>query len=85
MVQKTDTLLKIDVEGLLRTIEERYRINIPRKVVMMDYDEETGSLFIKFMHEDIAEGEPTEDGLVIFHFSRNGDIVAVEITDISLL
>ncbi|WP_161969603.1 hypothetical protein [Candidatus Methanodesulfokora washburnensis] len=51
MVQKTDTLLKIDVEGLLRTIEERYRINIPRKVVMMDYDEETGSLFIKFMHE----------------------------------
>jgi uncharacterized protein YuzE len=52
---------------------------------MMDYDEETGSLFIKFMHEDIVEGEPTEDGLVILHFSRKGDIVAVEITDISLL
>jgi hypothetical protein len=85
MVQKTDTLLKIDVEEVLRTIEEKYKITLPRKVVMMDYDEGTGSFFIKFIQEDIAEGEPSSDGLIIFHYDRKGEIVAVEVTDISLL
>ncbi len=36
---------------------------------------------MRFSHEPIDDGEPSEDGLVIFHY-HGGKLVAVEILDL---
>ena len=40
-------------------MERLYTIEGSIKVVMVDYDEKLGSLFIKFKHSDIVDGELT--------------------------
>ena len=85
MVQKVDTLSEINLKEVLGRVVKKYGLTLPKRVVMADYDEEVGSLFIKFKHKDVVEGEPTDDGLVILHYGRGGDLVTVEITDVTEL
>ena len=40
-------------------------IAIPSKVILVDYDEREGDLFIRFKEAAHTEGELAEDGLVI--------------------
>lgn len=47
----------------------------------LDYGSDVKDLFVRFGHEPIDNGEPSKDGLVIFHYHEN-KLVAVEILDL---
>lgn len=49
---------------------------------MFDYDEKEGDLYVRFEEAEFTEGEPSDDGLVIFHYSDN-KIAAIEIMDLT--
>ena len=70
---------------VLEKIEKRYGLKLPRKVVTVDYGDDVGDLFVRFRYVEHTEGEPTEDGRVIVHYDKRGNVVAVEITDITSL
>jgi uncharacterized protein YuzE len=59
-------------------------VALPPKVIMADYDEKEGDLYIRFKEANRTEGEPTDDGLVIIHRDRN-TIAAIEILDLAEL
>jgi hypothetical protein len=84
-IRKVKTLLDIDVRKVLESVEQRYGLKLPRKVVTVDYGDDVGDLFIRFKHVESMEGEPTKDGRVIIHYGGRGEIAAVEITDITAL
>ena len=84
-IRKVKTLLDIAVRRVLERVEERYGLRLPRKVVTVDYGCDVGDLFIRFKCVEHSEGEPTEDGRVIVHYDKRGNVVAVEITDITTL
>jgi hypothetical protein len=48
---------------------------------MADYDDKEGDLYIRFKETAHTEGEPTDDGLVIVHRTKNV-IAAIEILDV---
>ena len=76
----------IDTRSVLEKVEATYRLRLPRKVVMIDYDEEDGSLYIRFRNVDHTEGEPTPDGKVILHYDhKNNKVAAIEIMNITTL
>jgi len=83
MVQKVDSIIELDLKTVLEKVEERYGLKLLRKVVMVDYGEKLGSLFIKFKHSDIVDGELVSDELVIFHYGKGDELVAVEILDVT--
>ncbi|MBI4257728.1 MAG: hypothetical protein HY619_02120 [Thaumarchaeota archaeon] len=85
MVQKTKTLLEIDLKKILRKTAKKYALKLPDKVVMVDYGDDVGDLFIKFRHVGIKEGEPTRDGKAIIHYGEDGEIAALEIRSIATL
>ena len=68
----------------MERVEKKYGLKLPRKVITVDYGDDTGDLFIRFRHAKITEGEPTKDGQVILHYDEK-KIVAVEILDITNL
>ena len=70
---------------VLEKVEKRYGLKLPRKVVTVDYGDDVGDLFVRFRYVEHTEGEPTEDGRVIVHYDKRGNVVAVEITDITSL
>ncbi len=65
-------------------MRRRYRLSLPPKVVMADYDDEGGSLYIRFREAKHPEGEPTADGLTIVHREK-GRIVGIEILNLAEL
>lgn len=65
--------------------ERKYGLRLPRKVIMVDYGDDVGDLYIKFKHAKHTEGEPTSDGQVIIHYDENEDIAAIEILDITTI
>jgi hypothetical protein len=69
----------------MERVEEKYGLRLPRRVVTVDYGDDVGDLFVRFRHVGHAEGEPTEDGRVIVYYDKRGNVVAVEITDITTL
>ncbi|MBS7645600.1 MAG: DUF2283 domain-containing protein [Candidatus Bathyarchaeia archaeon] len=79
MVQKIETLTDLDIKGILKVIGERYGLELPRKVVMADYDPENAVLLIKFSHSRIVNGEPTSDGNIILHYGEKDELIAIEI------
>lgn len=85
MVQKAQTLLEINVKGLLQKAARKYTLKLPKKVVMLDYGDDVGDLFIKFRHVKLKEGEPTKDGEAIIHYAEDGKIAALEIRNITTL
>lgn len=52
-------------------------------VVVYVTDDEGGMLFMRFSHDEIVQSEPTEDGLLLFHYSKAGDLTAIEIIDLA--
>ena len=74
------------MRSVLEKVEATYRLRLPRRVVMIDYDEEDGSLYIRFRNVDHTEGEPTADGRVIVHYDPKGNkVAAIEIMNITTL
>jgi len=69
----------------LERVASKYGLRLPRKVVTVDYGCDVGDLFVRFRHVDHADGEPTVDGRVIVYYDKRGNVVAVEITDITTL
>jgi len=65
--------------------ERKYGLKLPRKVIMVDYGDDVGDLYIKFKHAKHTEGEPTDDGQIIIHYDENEDIAAIEILDITTM
>ncbi len=63
-------------------MRRKYHLAITSKVVMVDYDAKEGDLYIRFKEAKHTEGEPSEDGLVIFHRDRD-TIAAIEILDLA--
>ena len=72
----------MDLKEILARVQKRYKIKLPSKVIMADYDDEEGDLYVRFKEAEYTEGEPSDDGLVIFHYSDN-KIAAVEIMDVT--
>jgi len=79
------TLLDIDVRKVLEGVGAKCGLRLPRMVVTVDYGVDVGDLFVRFEFIEDGEGEPTGDGRVIVHCDRRGSVVAVEITDITIL
>src|SRR4030067_87742 len=78
-VQKAKTLLDIDVRRVLKQIEAKYGLKLPKKVITIDYGDDVGDLYVRFQQADNTEGEATADGKVIVHYDKKGKIAAVEI------
>jgi hypothetical protein len=56
------------MKEILKKIEKKYSIKLPRKVITIDYGDDIGDLFIRFKHAKTTHGEPTKDGQVILHY-----------------
>jgi hypothetical protein len=69
------------LKGILKKIEKRYKVKLPKQVVMVDYGE-IDDLYIRFKHVDKPIGEPSEDFKVIFFYTNGNKIVALEIRDV---
>ncbi len=78
MVQEAD-LTTLDIRRIVEKLRERYKVE--GKVVALDYGKDVNDLFVRISHEPIDDSEPSEDGLVIFHYHGN-KLVAVEILDL---
>jgi len=65
--------------------ERKYGLKLPRKVIMVDYGDDVGDLYIKFKNAKHTEAEPTDDGQIIIHYDENEDIAAIEILDITTM
>lgn len=63
-------------------VGRRYDLRLPKKVLMADYDDKQGDLYIRFDEASSPRGEPTEDGLVLVHREK-GRIVGIEILDLA--
>ncbi len=83
-IQKANTLLDLDLREILRMVKRKYHLAIPTRVIMADYDQKEGDLYIRFKEAKHTEGEPTEDGLIIVHRDRDR-IVAIEILNVAEL
>jgi hypothetical protein len=77
-----ETILDLDISGILNNVEKRYHLRLPRKVIALDYGT-NGDLYIRFEHVNDPIGEPTEDGLVVlFYKGDSEEVVAAEIMDV---
>ena len=83
-IQKATTLLDIDLRSVIDKVRRRYGLRLPTRVIMADYDDKEGDLYIRFREGNHPEGEPTGDGLVIVHRGQ-GRIVGIEILDLAKL
>ena len=70
---------------MLETVEAKYGVKLPRRVITIDYGGDVGDLFVRFRHAEHTEGEATADGKTIIYYDKKGKIAAVEITDITAL
>lgn len=72
------------MKEVIEKVRRRYRLSIPSKVLMADYDDKQGDLYIRFREAKHPEGDPTEDGLVIVHRDKSR-IVGIEILNLAEL
>jgi hypothetical protein len=86
VIRKAKSLLEIDVRSVLEKVEAKYGLKLPRKVIMIDFGEDIGDLYIRFKNVDHTEGEPTPDGKIILHHEpKTNKIAAIEIINITTL
>jgi hypothetical protein len=83
-IQKAATLLDIDLRKAVELVGRRYGLRLPKRVLMAEYDDKDGDLYIRFDEARSPRGEPTEDGLVLVHREK-GRIVGIEILDMAEL
>jgi len=82
------SLLEIDLERLLSNIEEKFSMNLPRRVIEVYLDVEYDMLFIRFKEPSKAEvGELLQTKAIVTLFSEeeSNEITALEIIGISEL
>ena len=48
----------------------KYHLSVPSKVLIADYDDKEGDLYIRFEEAKHTEGDPTDDGLVVVHRNK---------------
>jgi hypothetical protein len=69
---------------VIEKVKRKYHLSLPSRVIMADYDDKEGDLYIRFSEAKNPEGDPTDDGLVIVH--RDGSHIAgIEILDLAEL
>ena len=78
------SLPDIDLRKVVESVRQRYALPIPSKVLMADYDEEEGDLYVRFRESRRTSGTPTDDGLVIVHRDGKG-IASIEILGVAQL
>ena len=82
------SLLEINLEGLLTSIERRCGLKLPRRVVEAYLDMDHDVLFVRFKEPSKAEvGEPLETEAVAILFTEEGteEITALEVIGVSEL
>jgi hypothetical protein len=82
------SLLEIDLERLLSNIEEKFSMNLSRRVIEVYLDVEYDMLFIRFKEPSKAEvGELLQTKAIVTLFSEeeSNEITALEIIGISEL
>lgn len=72
------------MKGVLERVRRRYHLKIPPRVIMADYDDKDGDLYIRFSEEQ-TEGEPSSDGLLVVHRDGKNAIAAIEILSLAEL
>ena len=65
-------------------MRKRYGIRLPTKVLMADYDDKYGDLYVRFKEGRRPEGEPSSDGLLVVYRERSR-IVGLEVLDLAEL
>jgi hypothetical protein len=82
------SLLEIDLKKLLLSIEGKFSVKLPRRVIEAYLDVDNDMLFIRFKEPSNAEvGEPLETKAIATLFTEEGtnEITALEIIGISEL
>jgi len=82
------SLLEINLEWLLTSIERRCGLKLPRRVVEAYLDTDHDVLFVRFKEPSKAEvGEPLETEVVAILFTEEGtdEITALEVIGVSEL
>jgi len=82
------SLLEIDLERLLSNIEEKFSMNLPRRVIEVCLNVDNDMLFTRFKEPSKAEvGELLQTKAIVTLFSEeeSNEITALEIIGISEL
>jgi hypothetical protein len=48
VIQKATTLLDIDLRRVIEKVRREYHLSLPSRVIMVDYDDKEGDLYIRF-------------------------------------
>lgn len=60
------------------------KLNLPRKMVSVDYDDEADILYVKFKHAKIVDNDSLDDkGLITASLDENGKVVGLVIMEAS--
>jgi hypothetical protein len=70
---------------VLKIVEEKYCLKLPKRVIAIDFGEDIRDLFVRFKLAEHTEGDASEDGKVIVHHDERGKVAPVEITDLTAL
>jgi hypothetical protein len=65
-------------------VKRRYGVRLPAKVLMADYDDKEGDLYIRFQEGTLPEGEPSSDGLIVVYRDK-ARIVGLEVLNLAEL
>ena len=80
---RVDRLVDVNTNSTVPHVTYFVTISNEGKVLMKEwFHDHEGDLYIRFKEVEYTEGEPSDDGLVIFHYSDN-KIAAVEIMNIT--
>ena len=78
------TTLKLDIEEVLRRVEEITGVKLPRRILEVSLLPEDGILYIRFSNASNASGEPLHP-LIHAFYDEAGNLAALEIIDINKL
>lgn len=84
-IQIATALLDIGLREVLGKVRKKYHLPIGVKVLMADYDDAEGDLYVRFRETEPTEGESADDGLLIVHRDMKNRIVAIEVLNLTEL
>ena len=73
--------LAIDVPTIVSKIAERYRLNLPSKIVMFHYDDSSDSLYVYFEYpaKSVDSRFVDKNGEIVLGLNKKGKIVNLTI------
>ena len=73
--------LAIDVPTIVSKIAERYRLNLPSKIVMFHYDDSSDSLYVHFEYpaKSVDSRFADKNGEIVLGLNKKGKIVNLTI------